>query len=151
MIIKFICNGRPVEVEADPALRALDILRENLGLLGVKEGCGKGECGACTILMNGRAVNSCMLPAPKLAGTDIMTIEGLENKDGGLHPLQKSFLEEGAVQCGFCTPGMILSSKALLDSNADPTEEEIEEALSGNICRCTGYGKIVSAVKRRAA
>lgn len=150
MEIRFTCNGKEYVVDVDPSTRVLDVLRDTLGLTGVKEGCGKGECGACTILMDGVAVNSCILYAPKLAGTEILTIEGLQGEEGSLHPIQEAFLDEGAVQCGYCTPGMILSTKALLDANADPDVEQIEEALSGNICRCTGYGKIVKAVQKSA-
>jgi len=149
MKIEFQCNGKKVAVEADPGERALDLLRDRLGLTGVKEGCGKGECGACTILLNGKPVNSCILTAAKLNGTEIETIEGVSRGDK-LHPLQESFLEEGAVQCGFCTPGMILSAKSLLSNQPKPSVREIEEALSGNICRCTGYGKIVTAVQKAA-
>lgn len=146
MTIEFICNNKKVSVEIDPSERAIDVLRDRLGLTGTKEGCGKGECGACTILMNGKAVNSCMVTGPKLHGTEIITIEGIHGADGKLHPIQEAFLDNGAVQCGFCTPGMVVSTKALLDENPRPSTEEIEEALSGNICRCTGYKKIVDAV-----
>ena len=149
MKIHFQCNGEKVVLDADPGERALDLLRDRLELTGVKEGCGKGECGACTILLNGKPVNSCLLFAPKLDGAVVETIEGLSNGEK-LHPIQESFLEEGAVQCGFCTPGMILSTKCLLENNPDPDEGDIEEALSGNICRCTGYEKIVHAVKNAA-
>lgn len=150
MKISFTCNGRPVTVDVPPETRVLDVLRDSLGLTGAKEGCGKGECGACTVLLDGKPVSSCLVFAPKLQGRNVETIEGLETPEGELHPLQEAFLEEGAVQCGFCTPGMIMSSKALLDGNPNPSAEEIEEALSGNICRCTGYGKIVKAVQRGA-
>jgi len=150
MKISFTCNGKQISVDVPPETRALDVLRDQLGLTGVKEGCGRGECGACTILLDGKPVSSCLLLAPKLEGKNILTVEGLERPDGTLHPLQAAFLEEGAVQCGFCTPGMIMSSKALLDENPRPGTEEIEEALSGNICRCTGYAKIVRAVQRAA-
>jgi carbon-monoxide dehydrogenase small subunit len=127
----------------------LAFLREQLKLTGTKEGCGNGQCGACTVIMDGKAVNSCLVLAVQADGARITTIEGVEGPDG-LHPLQQAFIDEGAVQCGFCTPGMILSAKALLDENADPDEGEIKEALSGNLCRCTGYVKIIRAVKNAA-
>lgn len=150
MLVEFTCNGKKVRVEAAPDMRALDLIRDVLGLTGTKEGCGRGECGACTILVDGRAVNSCLMYAPKLNGRDVITIEGLSGDNGKLHPIQEAFLEEGAVQCGFCTPGMIMSAKGLLDQNSGPDKEEIEEAISGNICRCTGYAKIIKAVERAA-
>ncbi len=136
-------------VEADGSMRALDLLRDLLGLTGTKEGCGRGECGACTILLDGEPVNACLLYAAKLQGRAVLTMEGLAQGEV-LHPLQEAFLEEGAVQCGYCTPGMLLSSKALLDRLPHPTVPDIEEALSGNLCRCTGYAKIVKAVQRAA-
>jgi carbon-monoxide dehydrogenase small subunit len=148
MLLEFTCNGRPVRVEAEGCSRALDLLRDRLGLTGTKEGCGRGECGACTILLDGRPVNACLLYTAKLAGRSVLTVEGLASADGTLHPLQEAFLEEGAVQCGYCTPGMLLSAKALLDRSPRPEAAEIEEALSGNLCRCTGYAKIVRAVQR---
>ena len=135
MLIEFNCNGKDVSIEAPPQPRALDLIRDQLGMTGTKEGCGRGECGACTILRDGRPVNACLLPAAKLQGCEVMTIEGVSDGSGGLHPIQESFLDEGAVQCGYCTPGMIMSARALLESNPDPTENEIEEALAGNICR----------------
>jgi len=147
MIIQFTCNGKQVQVDADPGLRAIDVLRDFLGLTGTKEGCGRGECGACTILLDGKPVNSCLVLAPKLTGRVILTIEGMTGEDGSLHPIQEEFLDNGAIQCGFCTPGMVISSKAILDETESPSTEEIEEGLSGNICRCTGYKKIVDAVK----
>ncbi len=150
MKISFYCNGEKRENTISGETRALDLIREDLNLTGTKEGCGKGECGACTILLDGKPVSSCLLPAAKLDGKSVITIEGLKSKDGGLIPIQQAYLDEGAVQCGFCTPGMILSTKALLDSNPDPSVEEIEIALSGNICRCTGYGKIIKAVQKAA-
>jgi len=151
MKITTTVNGKKGTYEIDDTMRAIDFLRDTLGLTGTKEGCGKGECGACTILLNGRPVNSCLLYAAKLEGNDVMTIEGLSPEDGTLHPIQNAFLDAGAVQCGFCTPGMILSAKALLDTNPAPGVGEIEEALSGNICRCTGYSKIVEAVQLAAS
>ncbi len=146
MVIHFTCNGKPVTVDVDGDMRVLDVLRDVLDLTGTKEGCGEGECGACTIILNGKTVNSCLLYAGKLQGAVVETIEGLSGDSAGLHPIQESFLEEGAVQCGFCTPGMVLSTKALLDRHPDPSIKEIETALSGNFCRCTGYGKIMKAV-----
>ena len=163
MLLEFELNGKQTRVEIEPTLRALDLLRDVLGLTGTKEGCGRGECGACTILLDGKPVNSCLVYAAKLQGRRVTTIEGLNGAAGAgaahragdgsppLSPLQQAFLCEGAVQCGFCTPGMILSAKSLLDRNPDPEVEEIEEALSGNLCRCTGYAKIVKAVQRAAA
>lgn len=148
MRIAFRLNGKDLEIEAPAEMRALDLLRDLLGLTGTKEGCGRGECGACTILVDGKAVNACLLYAAKLRGRSVLTIEGLAGPGGRLHPLQEAFLAEGAVQCGYCTPGMLLSAKGLLDSNPEPSQEQIETALSGNFCRCTGYGKIVKAVRR---
>ena len=128
----------------------LDFLREDLGLKGTKRGCDSGQCGACTIIMDGKTMNACLILAIQADGKEILTIEGLSS-GGRLHPLQEAFVEEGAVQCGFCVPGMILSAKALLDEKKDPSGEEIREALSGNLCRCTGYVKIIKAVQKAAA
>ncbi len=139
-------NGNWVEAETRPDRLLLDFIREDLGFTGTKKGCEEGECGACTILMNGKAVASCLIPALKADGAEILTVEGMRKKDR-LHPLQQAFLEEGAVQCGYCTPGMLLSAKALLDDNPEPTVEEVREAISGNLCRCTGYTKIVRAIQ----
>ncbi|MCR4429199.1 MAG: molybdopterin-dependent oxidoreductase [Caldiserica bacterium] len=147
--ISFTLNGKMTTVEFNSGARAIDVLRERLGLTGTKEGCGRGECGACTILLNGEPVASCLLLADKLEGQNVQTIEGL-SFEGSLHPLQESFLKEGAVQCGFCTPGIILSAKSLLDRKKSPEEAEILEALTGNLCRCTGYNKIVKAVQEAA-
>jgi len=147
MIIEFTCNGEMKRADVPADMRAIDLIRDVLGLTGTKEGCGRGECGACTILLDGKPVSSCLLYAPKLNGRKVQTIEGITEKDGKLSPIQEAFIEEGAVQCGFCTPGMILSSKALLEKNPYPSDEEIEEAISGNICRCTGYTKIIKAIK----
>ena len=130
--------------------RLLDVLRDDLGLTGVKEGCAIGECGACTVIMNGKNVNSCMILAGQAGGSEITTIEGIEGPEGELHPLQEAFIETGAVQCGFCTPGMILSSLVLLKNNPSPTKEEIKEIISGNFCRCTGYKQIIEAVQLAA-
>jgi len=123
----------------------LDFLREDLGLTGTKKGCEEGECGACTIIMNGKAMLACLIPVSKADGADILTVEGIA-EEGRLHPLQEAFWEEGAVQCGYCTPGMLLSAKALLDQNPVPKVQEVKEAISGNLCRCTGYSKIIRAV-----
>ena len=145
MQIRLTVNGDKRELEVTPYTRLLDLLREDLGLTGVKEGCGKGECGACTVIMNGELVASCLVPAPQADQAEILTIEGLGTRDD-LHPIQESFVEAGAVQCGFCIPGMVLAGKRLLDQNPSPTEKEVRYGLSGNICRCTGYAKIIDAV-----
>jgi carbon-monoxide dehydrogenase small subunit len=142
-------NRQRIEVEVEPHQTLLEVLRDQLGLHGVKEGCGTGECGACTVLAGGQPVNSCLMLALEAEEEEILTIESLA-PDGSLHPLQKAFIEHGAVQCGFCTPGMLLSAMALLQRTADPSESEIRHALSGNLCRCTGYDKIVRAVEAAA-
>ena len=146
-LIRFTLNGDPVEVEIDPHLTLLELLRDKLELLGTKEGCGMGECGACTVLLDGKTINSCIFPAWEVEGRTVTTIEGLTDAQGNLHPIQKAFVENGAIQCGFCTPGMVLSAKALLDENPKPTEEEIRNGIAGNLCRCTGYLQIVQAIK----
>ena len=145
VILELTVNGRLERLEIEPRQTLLEVLRDGLGLLGAKEGCGMGKCGACTVLLEGRPVNSCILFAVQAQGAGVVTIEGLA-RNGEPHPLQKAFVERGAVQCGFCTPGMILTAKALLDRNPDPDQEEIQERMSGNLCRCTGYNKIVEAV-----
>jgi len=145
--ISFILNGKKVLTEIEPHLTLLQLIREKMGLTGTKEGCGLGDCGACTVLIDGAAVNSCLCPAMEANGKAITTIEGMTDGDGNLHPLQKAFVEHGAIQCGFCTPGLVLSAKALLDENPQPTEEEIRKAIAGNLCRCTGYVQIVEAIK----
>lgn len=145
--IELTINGVDYKLEVDENLRLLDLIRGELGLLGAKEGCGEGECGACTVIIDGRTVHSCLVMAFQAHGSNITTIEGLE-KDGEIHPIQEAFIDLGAVQCGFCTPGMILSAKALLDENPNPTRDEIREGISGNLCRCTGYNKIIDAVER---
>jgi len=147
--IRFTVNGRRVERETDAQTRLLDLLREDLALTGTKEGCGEGECGACTVLVDGRAVNSCLVLAPQVDGKSVLTIEGLADGET-LHPIQQAFVDKGGVQCGFCTPGFIMSTVALLRENPDPTDEEILTALEGNLCRCTGYTKIVEAVRAAA-
>ena len=139
-------NDEEVALEIMPDALLVDLLRDQLGLIGTKEACGEGECGACTVLLDGQPVASCLMPALKAQGREVYTVEGLAS-GGNLHPLQKSFVEHGAVQCGYCTPGMLMSAKALLDKNPHPTDDEIKEAISGNLCRCTGYVKIVEAIK----
>jgi len=148
--IGFTLNGEAVRLEVEDQWTLLYLLREVLEMTGTKEGCGYGECGACTVIIDGKAINSCLYPAMEAEGRAITTIEGLVSKDGELHPLQAAFINEGAVQCGFCTPGMIMSAKALLDANDKPTEEEIKDAVAGNLCRCTGYVKIIDAIKSAA-
>jgi len=145
--IRFRVNGEDRVDRCWPMSRLVDVLRRELGLTGVKEGCGEGECGACAVLMDGELVNSCLIPAAQAEGADILTVEGLSAGEG-LHPIQQAFLDEGGAQCGICTPGMILAAKSLLDRNPAPEEPEIREALAGNLCRCTGYVKIVDAVRR---
>lgn len=146
MEIRFDLNGEKVRVEVPAHWTLLRLLREKLGLTGTKEGCGIGECGTCTVLLDGVPVNSCLVMAPKVQGKKVETVEGLGTKDS-LHPLQKSFIDHGAVQCGFCTPGILMSSKALLDRNHRPTKEEIKDAITGHLCRCTGYHQIVEAIE----
>ena len=145
-LIKLKVNGVVEEVFIEPWWSLAYVLREVLNLTGTKVGCETGNCGTCTVLVDGKVVKSCLLLAPKANRKEIVTIEGLTGKDGGLHPLQEAFIEHFAVQCGYCTPGMIMAAKALLDENPNSTEEEVRAALSGNLCRCTGYVKIVEAV-----
>jgi len=147
--IHFSVNGQDTELMINPDESLLEVLRDRLGLKGTKHGCGAGECGACTVLVDGLAVDSCIYPAGHLEGVRVETIEGQE-KDGSITSLQEAFIREGAVQCGFCTPGMIMSAKGLLDESPAPTREEIRRAISGNLCRCTGYKKIVRAVETAA-
>lgn len=147
MKITFKLNNKSVHAECRPNTRLLDLLREDLGMTGTKEGCGIGECGACTVLVDNEAVNSCLLLAVQVNGKEVLTVEGLA-QNGKLHPLQQSFLEAGAVQCGYCTPGMLLSAYALLRQNPNPTENEIKEAIAGNLCRCTGYKQIITAIQK---
>ena len=144
-------NGRAYPVEIEPGRNLLSVLRGEVGLTGAKEGCDDSECGACMVLLDGQPVNSCSYLALQADGREIVTIEGLAGPDGELHPLQQAFLDQGGVQCGFCTPGMLISAKALLDRNPSPDEDEIRLALSGNLCRCTGYSGIVRAVQAAAA
>jgi carbon-monoxide dehydrogenase small subunit len=145
MILRMKVNGKTVEAWVDPTWTLLRVLREELGLTGTKEGCGQGDCGACTVIMNGKAVQACLVLALQAEGQEIETIEGLGTPER-LHPLQAGFLDNGAVQCGFCTPGMLMSAVALLRKNPHPTEEEIKKGISGNLCRCTGYVKIIKAI-----
>lgn len=145
MEIHFTVNGRGIDLDVPEHHRCIDVLRNQLGLKGVKEGCGEGECGACTILVDGSPVNACLVFAPQMDGKDLRTIEGLAQGDT-LHPVQRAFAEAGAVQCGFCTPGFIMSTVALLERTPEPSDDEILDALSGNLCRCTGYRKILDAV-----
>ena len=147
--VAFFLNGEEVEMEVEDRTTLLTVLRNHIGLTGTKEGCGGGECGACTVLVDGKAMNSCLLLMPQVREKRVMTIEGL-SENGGLHPIQKAFIERGAIQCGYCTPGMILSAKAFLDENPNPTEEEARRAISGNLCRCTGYIKIIDAILEAA-
>ncbi|MDR1044436.1 MAG: (2Fe-2S)-binding protein [Candidatus Adiutrix sp.] len=149
MKISFILNGRPAEGEAVPAQTAVSFLRDSMDQRSVKEGCGIGECGACTIIVNGLAVTSCLMTAAQLDGATVETTEGLA-KSGNLHPLQESFIQHNAIQCGYCTPGALMSAKALLAENPEPTRREIRKALAGNLCRCTGYQQIVDAVEDAA-
>ena len=140
-------NGEPVEFLCDPQQTLLDVLRDELNLTGSKEGCSSGDCGACSVIMDGKLVSSCLTLAVRAEGAEITTIEGIGSMEEGLHPLQDSFAKHGATQCGYCTPGMIVSAYALLNENSDPTEEEIKHWLTGNLCRCTGYQKIVDAIR----
>jgi carbon-monoxide dehydrogenase small subunit len=149
MKISLTINGTTRELSVRPDEPLLDVLRR-AGYTGVKEGCRSGDCGACAVLLDGRAVNSCLVLAGKADGSEVLTVEGLA-PDGKLHPIQEAFLDEGAVQCGYCTPGMLVSAYALLSVNPDPSEDEIKEAISGNLCRCTGYVKQIEAIKKAAA
>lgn len=143
--LTFLLNGRKVSLQNFTNKRLLDLLREDLGLTGTKGGCGIGECGACTVILNGRAVNACLVLAGQVEGSEVKTVEYLA-RNGNLNDLQQAFLETGAVQCGFCTPGMLMSAAALLDQTPNPSEEEIKEAIAGNLCRCTGYKQIIEAI-----
>ena len=147
--IQLTVNGRLVEALVEPNSTLIQFLREDLGLTGTKHGCGLGDCGACTVILDGQPVNSCLVLAISANGREVLTIEGLA-ENGKLHPVQQAFVDRGSIQCGFCSPGMILSAKALLDTNPNPTEQEIRMAISGNLCRCTGYQKIVEAIGEAA-
>jgi len=149
MKLETTVNGRPTTVDVDPRLTLLDVLRENLGLTGTKRGCEVGECGACTVLLDGVPVNACLVPAPQAGGREITTVEGLADGQS-LTPLQEAFLDHEAVHCGYCTPGMLMSAKALLDNHPSPSEQEIRVAISGNLCRCSGYVQIVEAIDAAA-
>lgn len=149
-VLSFTLNGDPIEVVCKDNMTLLDLLRDKLGLTGTKKGCEQGECGACTVMLDGKPVNSCCTLAVECEGRDVVTVEGIA-KNGQLHPIQKQFIEKWALQCGYCTSGMIMSAKALLDVNPHPTELEIREAIEGNLCRCTGYAKIVEAIQAAAA
>lgn len=147
--ISFNINGEKVRLEVEPNKTLLKMLREDLNLTGAKEGCGAGECGSCTVIVDGKAVNSCMMLAVEADGKDIITVEGLA-KNGVLDPLQETFIKNAALQCGYCTPGMLMSAKALLMRNPNPSEDDIKEAIGGNLCRCTGYKAIIDAIKEAA-
>ena len=148
--IHFTLNGHAVTVKAQSHQVLLEVLRDTLHLTGTKYGCGEGECGACTVLVDGASIDSCLYPAFEIEGRKVTTIEGLVGERNQLHPLQKSFVENGGIQCGYCTPGMIMSAKALLDENPNPGPDEIRQAISGNLCRCTGYVQIVESIERAA-
>jgi carbon-monoxide dehydrogenase small subunit len=148
--IRFTLNGETVEAAVEPTLPAAKLLRDTFDLKGTKPGCGEGECGACTVLLDGQAVNSCLVPSAVLDGREVVTIEGLERPDGSLHPVQEAFVKAGAIQCGFCMPGMILRTVAFLRENPSPTDEEIARSIEGNLCRCTGYVKVHEAIRNAA-
>jgi len=145
--VSFNLNGDPVTAAVPTGWTLLKTLRERFELTGAKEGCGVGDCGACTVIVDGDAVNACLYPIPEIDGKNVLTIEGVAKPDGSLHPIQKAFIENNGVQCGFCTSGMIMSAKALLEENAEPTEADIRTAISGNICRCTGYVQIIESIE----
>ena len=148
--VNMTVNGKDVSIMVEPNARLLDVLRDQLDLTGTKEGCGVGECGACTVIVDGEAVNSCLLLAASMEGRKVETIEGLADQDGELHIIQEKFIEHSALQCGFCTPGLVMTTKAFLDVNDNPSRDEIKVAISGNLCRCTGYSQIVDAVEDAA-
>lgn len=148
-MIEFMLNGVQTRTETQPDERLLDLLRNRLGLTGTKEGCGIGNCGACTVILDGKAVNACLIPALSIDGREVLTVEGIM-QDGVLHPIQDALIRHHAVQCGFCTPGLVMSAKALLDHNPNPSRSEIQEAIAGNLCRCTGYEQVIEAVQDAA-
>jgi len=149
-VIEFTLNGNAVSAEVESHKMLLEVLRDTFELTGTKEGCSQGECGACTVLIDGVSINSCLYPVFEVEGKSVTTIEGLVGEGGKLHPIQEAFVENGGIQCGFCSPGMILSAKALLDENATPSEDEIKKGISGNLCRCTGYVQIIDSIKDAA-
>ena len=149
MIVRFVINRINRELEVPPMKRVLDVLREDLRLTGTKEGCGEGECGACSVIVDGQVINSCLVPVCQIQGCTILTVEGIA-RDGRLDPLQRAFLECGGAQCGICTPGMLIAARAFLEQNAHPTRDEIKEAIAGNLCRCTGYVRIIDAIEQVA-
>jgi aerobic carbon-monoxide dehydrogenase small subunit len=149
--IQLKVNGLAYKKEVEPRRTLLELIREDIELTGVKEGCGLGECGTCTVLLDGKPIKSCITLAVQANGREVTTIEGMEGADGALHPIQQAFIDHGAIQCGFCTPGMVLSAKALLDERPKPTEMEVKQAIAGNLCRCTGYQKIVEAILSAAS
>ena len=148
--LSFTVNGEARSADVPPLARLLDVLRENLGLSGTKEGCGEGECGACAVLLDGKLVNACLVPAGQAQGATVVTVEGLEGREGELSPLQRSFLERGGAQCGICTPGMLVAAQCFLESGAEASEPAVREAIAGNLCRCTGYTKIIDAIQAAA-
>jgi len=148
--IQFTLNGLPVKVDVAPHARLIDVVRDSLGYTGTKEGCSEGECGACTVIVDGRSINSCLYPALEVEGATVTTVEGLVKAGSELSPVQQAFVDEGGVQCGFCSSGMTMQAVALLSENASPSESEIREALVGNLCRCTGYVQIIRSVQRAA-
>jgi len=150
MLINIQINGTAHALDVPPMKRLLDVLREDLHLTGTKEGCGEGECGACSVIVDGEVINSCLVPVCQVSGSTILTVEGLA-RDGRLDPLQKAFLECGGAQCGICTPGMLIAARALLDETPRPSREDIKEAIAGNLCRCTGYIKIIDAIEQSAS
>ena len=143
----FTVNGTPVSVDVPGMRRLLDVLREDLGLTGTKEGCGEGECGACSVILDGAVVDACLVPVCQVEGADVQTVEGLAAADGSLSPLQQAFLQTGGAQCGICTPGMLMAAQAYLEGGGAPTDEGIREGIAGNLCRCTGYTKIIEAIE----
>ena len=146
---RFLVNGAPAEVDVPGMRRLLDVLREDMGLTGTKEGCGEGECGACSVIVDGKVVDSCLVPVCQVEGADIRTVEGLST-DGQLDPLQTAFLQAGGAQCGICTPGMLMAARAYLDADGGPADDDVREAIAGNLCRCTGYTKIIDAIAMAA-